>query len=283
MRIDPVTFTSAKPMSHDIYALVWSGARTNYGVREGKVCFEVRLSEESNLNRDHPFRDEPYTKGFRVGFSMPSSSLLLGESENSFAYCESGRKATNGEFLEFGKPFQLDDVIGCYLDLESSPCNIKYTLNGDDLGVAFTFDKAILGEDQALFPHVLTKGYEYEINLADNDNLLVNVERKVRKRRKVKKIEEKKEETQKQEDERKEVDEVKSDESSKEEKAQEAKENQPDEDSRNQEQKQDDVTKPEGNNETEEQTSTPKDADISEKLEEEQKSTEKDEAELGKQ
>lgn len=179
-------------MTHDIYALVWSGARTNYGVREGKVCFEVRLSEEGNLNRDHPFRDEPHTKGFRVGFSMPSSSLLLGESENSFAYCESGRKATNGEFSEFAKPYQLDDVIGCYLDLESTPCTIKYTLNGEDLGVAFEFDKTILGEDQALFPHVLTKGYEFEINLADNDNLLVNKERKVRKRRKEKKVEEKK-------------------------------------------------------------------------------------------
>lgn len=178
-------------MSHDIYALVWSGARTNYGVREGKVCFEVRLAEETNLNRDNPFRDEPATKGFRVGFSMPSSNLMLGESENSFAYCETGRKATNGEFVDFAKPFQLDDVIGCYLDLDSTPCTINYTLNGEDLGVAFEFDKAILGEDQALFPHVLTKGYEYEINLADNDNLLVNKERKIRKRRRVKKVEEK--------------------------------------------------------------------------------------------
>ncbi|XP_005186556.2 heterogeneous nuclear ribonucleoprotein U-like protein 1 [Musca domestica] len=192
LRIDPVTFTSAKPINHDIYALVWSGARTNYGVREGKVCFEVRLSEESNIGRDHTFRDEPHTKGFRVGFSMPSSSLLLGESENSFAYCESGRKATKGEFVEFAQPYQLDDVIGCYLDLESTPCTIKYTLNGEDLGVAFEFDKEILGDDNALFPHILTKGYEYQVNFADNDNLLVNLERKVRKRRKPKKIEEKK-------------------------------------------------------------------------------------------
>ncbi|XP_061399915.1 heterogeneous nuclear ribonucleoprotein U-like protein 1 [Musca vetustissima] len=191
LRIDPVTFTSAKPINHDIYALVWSGARTNYGVREGKVCFEVRLSEESNIGRDHTFRDEPHIKGFRVGFSMPSSSLLLGESENSFAYCESGRKATNGEFVDFAKPYQLDDVIGCYLDLESTPCTIKYTLNGEDLGVAFEFDKNILGDNNALFPHILTKGYEYQVNFADNDNLLVNVERKVRKRLKPKKIEEK--------------------------------------------------------------------------------------------
>lgn len=172
---------------------MWSGARANYGVREGKVCYEVRLSEESSMTREHTFRDEPYTKGFRVGFSMSSSNLMLGESEYSFAYCESGRKATNGEFVEYAKSYQLDDVIGCYLDMESKPCNIKFTLNGEDLGKAFEFDKDILGENTALFPHILTKGYEYQVNFADNENLLVNVERKVRKRRKPRKIEDKKE------------------------------------------------------------------------------------------
>lgn len=172
---------------------MWSGARANYGVREGKVCYEVRLSEESSMTREHTFRDEPYTKGFRVGFSLTSSNLMLGESEYSFAYCESGRKATNGEFVEYAKSYQLDDVIGCYLDMESKPCNIKFTLNGEDLGKAFEFDKDILGEKTALFPHILTKGYEYQVNFADNENLLVNVERKVRKRRKPRKIEDKKE------------------------------------------------------------------------------------------
>lgn len=170
-------------MSHEIYSLIWSGARTNYGVREGKVCFEVRLAEETQLGRAHQFRDEPHVRGFRVGFSLPDTTLLLGEAENSFAYCESGRKATNSEFTEFSKPYQLDDVIGCYLDLESTPCNIKYTLNGEDLGVAFEFDKSILGDNGALFPHIVTKGYEYHVNFADNENLLANVERPKRMRR----------------------------------------------------------------------------------------------------
>uniref|UniRef100_A0A0A1WKD5 Heterogeneous nuclear ribonucleoprotein U-like protein 1 n=1 Tax=Zeugodacus cucurbitae TaxID=28588 RepID=A0A0A1WKD5_ZEUCU len=183
LRIDPVTFTSAKPMSHEIYSLIWSGARTNYGVREGKVCFEVRLAEETQLGRTHQFRDEPHVRGFRVGFSLPDTTLLLGEAEHSFAYCESGRKATNSEFTDFSKPYQLDDVIGCYLDLESTPCTIKYTLNGEDVGVAFEFDKSILGENGALFPHIVTKGYEYHVNFADNENLLANVERPKRMRR----------------------------------------------------------------------------------------------------
>uniref|UniRef100_W8AEX7 Protein encore n=1 Tax=Ceratitis capitata TaxID=7213 RepID=W8AEX7_CERCA len=201
LRIDPVTFTSAKPMSHDVYSLIWSGARTNYGVREGKVCFEVRLAEETQVGRSHQFRDEPNLRGFRVGFSLPNTTLLLGEAENSFAYCESGRKATNSDFTEFSKPYQLDDVIGCYLDLDSTPCNIKYTLNGEDLGVAFEFDKSILGESDALFPHIVTKGYEYHVNFADNENLLANVERPKRMRRIPKKQKETEKEKEKVKDE----------------------------------------------------------------------------------
>uniref|UniRef100_A0A1B0AFI7 Uncharacterized protein n=1 Tax=Glossina pallidipes TaxID=7398 RepID=A0A1B0AFI7_GLOPL len=43
LRIDPVTFTSARPINHDLYALVWSSVRANYGVRKGKV----RIAEEA--------------------------------------------------------------------------------------------------------------------------------------------------------------------------------------------------------------------------------------------
>ncbi|XP_026835761.1 heterogeneous nuclear ribonucleoprotein U-like protein 1 isoform X5 [Drosophila erecta] len=191
LRIDPTTFASAKPLSSEIYSLIWSGARANYGVREGKVCFEVRLSEESLPENSHYFRDEPHVRGFRVGFSMPQSSLLLGEAEHSFGYCETGRKATQSEFTDYGKPYQLDDVIGCYLDLESEPCTINYTLNGEDLGVAFEFEKSILGEEGALFPHIVTKGYEYSVNFSDTEQLLVNAERPTRKRRKPRKDEDK--------------------------------------------------------------------------------------------
>ncbi|XP_041565761.1 heterogeneous nuclear ribonucleoprotein U-like protein 2 isoform X3 [Drosophila elegans] len=191
LRIDPTTFASAKPLTSEIYSLIWSGARANYGVREGKVCFEVRLAEESVPENSHYFRDEPHVRGFRVGFSVPQSSLLLGEAEHSFGYCETGRKANQGEFSDYGKPYKLDDVIGCYLDLESEPCTINYTLNGEDLGVAFEFEKSILGEEGALFPHIVTKGYEYSVNFSDTEQLLVNAERPTRKRRKPRKDEDK--------------------------------------------------------------------------------------------
>ncbi|XP_020802280.1 LOW QUALITY PROTEIN: heterogeneous nuclear ribonucleoprotein U-like protein 1 [Drosophila serrata] len=191
LRIDPTTFASAKPLSTEIYSLIWSGARSNFGVREGKVCYEVRLAEEVQSENSHYFRDEPHVRGFRVGFSKPQSTLLLGEAEHSFGYCETGRKANQGEFSDYGKPYKLDDVIGCYLDLESEPCTIKYTLNGEDLGVAFEFEKSILGEEEALFPHIVTKGYEYSVNFSDNEQLLVNAERPTRKRRKPRKEEDK--------------------------------------------------------------------------------------------
>ncbi|XP_055839487.1 heterogeneous nuclear ribonucleoprotein U-like protein 2 [Episyrphus balteatus] len=174
LTIDPVTFTSAKPMSEEIYSLVWSGTRTNYGVREGKVCYEVRLAEETNANQ---FKDEPFIRGLRCGFSTTKTSLLLGEGENSFAYCENGRKALNGEFTGYGKPFKIDDVIGCYLDLDSTPCTIQFTLNSEELGTAFEFNKEILGDEDALFPHILVKGYEVSLNFADSENLLCNMER----------------------------------------------------------------------------------------------------------
>lgn len=175
LRIDPITFTSARPENQDVYVLLWSGSRANYGVRDGKVCFEVYISDENNLSSNHEFHDEPYIRGFRVGFSLSSTSLMLGETKHSFAYCESGRKATDGEFTNYAKSYKRGDVIGCYLDLDSNPCNIKYTLNGKELGVAFEFEKSILeeSEDKALFPHILTKGYGYQVNFADNDNLLL--------------------------------------------------------------------------------------------------------------
>lgn len=188
--IDPVSFASAKPMNEPVFDLVWSGARTNYGVKEGKVCFEVRISEETSLSSH--FKDEPYVRGLRCGFSTIDSNLLLGESKVSFGLCENGKKANNGEFVEFGKSFGLDDVIGCYLNLDSSPCNIQFTLNGENLGVAFEFEKSeVLGEGEncaALFPHVITKGYEFQVNFADNENLLANVVPPTREKKEIKKI-----------------------------------------------------------------------------------------------
>lgn len=170
---------SAKPVTGDALALAWAGVRTTYGVKNGKVAFEVRLSEESNPTQ---FRGEEHTHGSRCGFSTLIGNLMLGENENSFAFCDTGKKCLNGEHSDFGKKFGLDDVIGCYLNLEDSPCKIEFTLNGESLGTAFEFEKSSLGEEAA-FPHILTKGYDFQVNCADNDNLLANMDRPKREKK----------------------------------------------------------------------------------------------------
>lgn len=99
----------------------------------------------------------------RVGWSTINTDLQLGESPLSFGYCSVGKKAVNNEFSDYGCAYGLDDIIGIYLDLESTPCKIEYTVNGVSQGVAFEFDKSELG-DEALFPHILSKNTAFRIN-----------------------------------------------------------------------------------------------------------------------
>ena len=47
--------------------------------------------------------------------------------------------------------------------MESDPVSLSYSKNGNDLGVCFEVEKEKL-EDRALFPHILTKNTEFEIN-----------------------------------------------------------------------------------------------------------------------
>ena len=47
--------------------------------------------------------------------------------------------------------------------MDAEPITISYSKNGNDLGVCFEIERAELGE-QALFPHVLSKNSEFEVN-----------------------------------------------------------------------------------------------------------------------
>ena len=39
----------------------------------------------------------------------------LGEGKESYGYDSSAKKAHDSEFTDYGQPFGVDDVIGCYL------------------------------------------------------------------------------------------------------------------------------------------------------------------------
>ncbi|XP_059161035.1 heterogeneous nuclear ribonucleoprotein U-like protein 1 [Physella acuta] len=151
----------AHPLTVDGFAYMWSGVRAMYGVKTGKVAFEVKVLE--NLNVEHLSRDEPNPHVLRVGWSVNSTSLNLGEEELSYGYDGTGKSSTACNFVDFGQTFGPGDVITAYLDLESDPAVISYAKNGEDLGTCYEVSKESLG-DNALFPHLMTKNTEFECN-----------------------------------------------------------------------------------------------------------------------
>ena len=94
---------------------------------------------------------------------MKDSDLQLGEVKNSFGYGGTGKISDNCKFLSYGKTFGVGDVIGCYLDMNTDPVIMKFTVNGVDQGVAFRVSKSELS-GEALFPHILTKNQDYTVN-----------------------------------------------------------------------------------------------------------------------
>lgn len=60
----------------------------------------------------------------------------LGTCKAGFGFGGTGKKSNCRQFDDFGEPFGLKDVIGCYLDLDAM--EIRYSKNGTDLGKAFT-------------------------------------------------------------------------------------------------------------------------------------------------
>lgn len=168
--INPKTLDTARPISDGALAMAWAGARANLGVRQGKVAFEVLLTKANTL---HKITDEAVTAEFRAGWSISDADLQLGESKHSFAYGSDGHKGTDCTFTEYGVQYKVNDVIGVYLDLDSTPCKIEYTVNGTSQGVAFEFESADLN-GQALFPHVYSKNIAFKVNFGQLERSLLN-------------------------------------------------------------------------------------------------------------
>lgn len=168
--INQESLDSAKPISDGALAMAWAGARANLGVCKGKVAYEVLLTQ---ANAMHKVTEEAVTAEFRAGWSTTEADLQLGESKHSFAYGSDGQKTTDCTFTEYGAQYKANDVVGVYLDLESTPCKIEYTVNGVSQGVAFEFELADLN-GQALFPHVYSKNIAFKVNFGQLERSLLN-------------------------------------------------------------------------------------------------------------
>ncbi|CAO1411343.1 unnamed protein product [Diamesa tonsa] len=170
LKINRETFCSANSLSDTGLALVWAGARANHGVKNnGKYFYEVQLVA---LNTKINYPNERRLHELRCGWSSSNSNLQLGENELSYGLDTSGKKCANNEFSDYSVKFgAIGDVIGVHLDVNDEMCNIQFNVNGKDQGIAFEFEKSSLN-DEALFPHIVTKNIEFKVNFGQMENSL---------------------------------------------------------------------------------------------------------------
>ncbi|XP_062368419.1 heterogeneous nuclear ribonucleoprotein U-like protein 1, partial [Cinclus cinclus] len=102
---------SGYPLTIEGFAYLWSGARATYGVRQGRVCYEMKVIEEISVQ--HLPSSEPDPHVVRVGWSLDSCSTQLGEEPFSYGYGGTGRKSTDAKFQSYGETFGESDVIAC--------------------------------------------------------------------------------------------------------------------------------------------------------------------------
>lgn len=152
-------------MHNDDLCHIWAGTRASYGFANGKVYYETKITE----NCPTAAQDKEQLHMLRIGWSTLGTSMQLGEERFSYAYTSTGKKGTDKEFTDYGSHFGKDDVVGCYLDLTpDNTVELSYTLNGKELGSAFSISKEELG-DKPLFPHILSKNCTFVCNFGQEE------------------------------------------------------------------------------------------------------------------
>jgi heterogeneous nuclear ribonucleoprotein U-like protein 1 len=77
----------AYPMEDEGFCYMWAGCKANFGVKSGRVVFEVHLEDQCECVE--MAKDEPESYAFRVGWSLWSSSLQLGKCfKNLIIHCD---------------------------------------------------------------------------------------------------------------------------------------------------------------------------------------------------
>ncbi|XP_034293948.1 heterogeneous nuclear ribonucleoprotein U-like protein 1 isoform X1 [Pantherophis guttatus] len=159
---------SGYPLTIEGFAFLWSGARATYGVRRGRVCYEMKINEEISVKHLPPTEPDPHV--VRIGWSLDSCSTQLGEEAFSYGYGGTGKKSTSSKFENYGETFSENDVITCLVDFEcGDDVEMSFMKNGKWLGMAYRLRKENLG-GQALFPHVLAKNCAIEFNFGQRED-----------------------------------------------------------------------------------------------------------------
>ncbi|XP_073461431.1 heterogeneous nuclear ribonucleoprotein U-like protein 2 [Aquarana catesbeiana] len=152
-----------RPLFSEKFPSLWSGSRATHGITEGKVYYEVKITE--NLPVKEGCTEVPL---LRVGWSVYQSAPQLGEDDLSFAYDSRGLKVTSAHFESYGESFGENDVVGCLANLDGDSVEISFSKNGSEFGQAFVIEQSTLGE-QALLPHILCKGCAFQVNFGQRE------------------------------------------------------------------------------------------------------------------
>ena len=127
----------------------WAGGRANYGVLKGKAYYEAAITKEG-LGR--------------FGWSTIAANHELGKDGRGFGFGGTGMKSFNGNFEAYGEKFGVGDIVGCYLDRNTS--EVSYSINGKHCGKAFDIPQSIKASD-ILFPAFASKGGNFKFNFGD--------------------------------------------------------------------------------------------------------------------
>ncbi|KAL3519639.1 hypothetical protein ACH5RR_017788 [Cinchona calisaya] len=166
------------------FAYCWSGARANVGINGGKYCFGCKIIAPQPVDMDDTPMDQQNV--CRVGISRGDDGVgNLGETSHSFGFGGTGKFSNAGKFIGYGEKFGVGDTIICCVDLESKPmASIGFSKNGKWLGVAMQFDAGPSGLavvncpikrlqwQSSLFPHILLKNVEVQMQFSTEDGLV---------------------------------------------------------------------------------------------------------------
>ncbi|KAM7533003.1 hypothetical protein Aperf_G00000120134 [Anoplocephala perfoliata] len=127
----------------------WHGARATKGVRNaGKYYYEVRVTDDGLC---------------RVGWSTALACHDIGTDKESYGFGGTGKKSHNRQFDDYGESFCLNDVIGCYLDLDSR--TIYWSKNGKRFPKAFDLPQNQVSA--GFFPSICLKNAEILLNFGE--------------------------------------------------------------------------------------------------------------------
>ncbi|GCB76910.1 hypothetical protein scyTo_0016625 [Scyliorhinus torazame] len=118
----------AMPLTMEGFAYLWAGGRASYGVTKGKICFEIKVIEKIPVKHLPPDQTDPHE--VRVGWSLDSYSMLLGEEELSVGYSGNGAKCSNCKSEDYGEKFGENDVIGCFLNFDADEVALEERVRG---------------------------------------------------------------------------------------------------------------------------------------------------------